>query len=50
VKQRGCKYSHLDTHDFQTVDFSKKNGYEIVSELKDLPKGHNKFLMKKCLE
>lgn len=47
---RGCKYSHLDTHDFQTVDFYKKNGYEIVSELKDLPKGHSKFLMKKCLE
>ena len=47
--KRGCKFAYLDTHDFQAIDFYKKNGYEIMSELKEFPKGHSKFLMRKIL-
>ncbi|MDA3850066.1 MAG: GNAT family N-acetyltransferase, partial [Spirochaetaceae bacterium] len=47
---RGCTNAHLDTHDFQAVEFYKKNGYEIVSKLENLPKGFNKYLMKKTLQ
>jgi len=48
--KRGCQNVHLDTHDFQAVDFYKKNGYVVVSKLEDLPKGFNKYLMKKTFE
>ena len=37
AKKRGCKNAHLDTHDFQSIDFYKKNGYEICGLLDDLP-------------
>jgi len=47
--KRGCRNAHLDTHDFQVVEFYEKNGYTIVSKLEDLPKGYNKYLMKKRL-
>ena len=47
AKNRGCKNGHLDTHDFQAVNFYKKQGYKIRCKLKDLPKGHFKFLMTK---
>lgn len=47
--QRGCQNVHLDTHDFQAVDFYKKNGYVVVSKLENLPKGFNKYLMRKSL-
>ena len=49
ARQRGCRYAHLDTHDFQAVGFYKKNGYEIVSRLENLPEGFNRYLMKKAL-
>ena len=47
--KRGCRFAHLDTHDFQAVGFYQKNGYEIVSSLPDLPDGYNRYLMKKKL-
>jgi ribosomal protein S18 acetylase RimI-like enzyme len=46
---RGCQNAHLDTHDFQAVEFYLKNGYKIVSKLANLPRGFNKYLMKKTL-
>jgi len=46
---RGCLFAHLDTHDFQALDFYKKNGYEVICFLEDLPKGFNRYLMKKAL-
>ena len=50
--QRGCRYAHLDTHGFQALSFYEKRGYEIVGELKDLPPGDSRYLLKKelCLE
>ncbi len=46
---RGCHSIHLDTHDFQSVDFYKKNGYEIAGQLDNLPKGFTRYLLKKKL-
>jgi ribosomal protein S18 acetylase RimI-like enzyme len=50
ARQRGCKHVHLDTHDFQGVQFYIKHGYRIVGELPDLPLGHKRFLMYKSLD
>ena len=47
--RRGCKFAHLDSHDFQAIEFYKKNGYEIVGELQELPENHNRYLLKKQL-
>lgn len=50
AKNRGCNHAHLDTHDFQAVNFYKKNHYEICGQLDDLPKGYNRYLLKKVLK
>ncbi len=47
--QRGCRYAHLDTHGFQALPFYEKHGYHVVGELKDLPPGDSKYLMRKEL-
>lgn len=47
AKKRGCNNAHLDTHDFQAVNFYQKNGYEICGQLDDLPVGYNRYLLKK---
>jgi ribosomal protein S18 acetylase RimI-like enzyme len=49
ARQRGCENAHLDTHDFQAVGFYQKNGYEICGQLDGLPKGYNRYLMRKKL-
>ena len=49
AKKRGCNNAHLDTHDFQVVNFYQKNGYEICGQLDDLPVGYNRYLLKKKL-
>jgi ribosomal protein S18 acetylase RimI-like enzyme len=47
--RRGCRYAHLDTHGFQALPFYEKHGYHVVGELKDLPPGDSKYLMRKEL-
>jgi len=47
--QRGCAYAHLDTFDFQALEFYQKQGYEIFAILDDYPKGHRRFYLKKEL-
>jgi GNAT superfamily N-acetyltransferase len=47
--RRGCGNAHLDTHDFQAVEFYEKHGYSIRGELPDLPHGHTRYLMAKRL-
>jgi ribosomal protein S18 acetylase RimI-like enzyme len=47
--KRGCEHVHLDSHDFQAVEFYKKNGYVIAGQLDDLPEGYTRYLMKKDL-
>jgi ribosomal protein S18 acetylase RimI-like enzyme len=48
--RRGCKYAHLETHDFQALEFYLKQGYEVFGELDDLPAGHKKYFLKKTLD
>lgn len=47
--QRGCRYSHLETHPFQALGFYEKHGYQVYGELPDLPQGYTKYFMKKNL-
>ena len=47
--KRGCTYAHLDTHGFQALDFYRKRGYSVVGELRDLPPGDSRYLLRKVL-
>jgi ribosomal protein S18 acetylase RimI-like enzyme len=47
--KRGCEFAHLDTMSFQALGFYQKQGYEVRCELKDLPRGHSKYLLVKRL-
>jgi ribosomal protein S18 acetylase RimI-like enzyme len=46
---RGCRYAHVDTHGFQALGFYQKRGYTVVGELKDLPPGDCRYLLRKVL-
>ena len=48
--RRGCKNAHLETHDFQSLEFYKRCGYTVFGELPDLPEGHTKFYLRKPLQ
>ena len=37
ARARKCKYSFVDTFNFQAPDFYKKHGYEEVFRLKEYP-------------
>jgi len=47
--QRGCRNSHLETHDFQSLAFYQRRGYSIFGELENLPEGHSKYYLRKQL-
>ncbi len=47
--QRGCRNAHLETHDFQALEFYRKRGYVIFGKLEDLPEGHSKYYLRKSL-
>ena len=47
--QRGCKHAHLETHDFQNLEFYQKRGYVIFGKLDNLPEGHTKYYLHKHL-
>lgn len=49
ARERGCKYSHLDTFSFQARPFYEGLGYEVFATLDDYPPGHQRFFMKKAL-
>lgn len=46
---RGCRDAHLETHDFQALEFYQKRGYVIFGQLEDLPVGHIKYYLRKKL-
>jgi GNAT superfamily N-acetyltransferase len=47
--RRGCANAHLDTLDFQALDFYLKEGYAIFGQLHDLPPGHTRYFLQKTL-
>ena len=50
VIKRGCHSVHVDTMSWQAPEFYKKHGYEIISELNDIPNGNKKYhLIKKLI-
>lgn len=49
AKEKGCYLIHLDTFDFQAKDFYIEHGYEIFGTLKDCPKGHCRYYLKKSI-
>lgn len=49
AKEHQCHVSHLSTFDFQAKDFYLKHGYSVFGTLYDVPKGHERYYMKKDL-
>jgi GNAT superfamily N-acetyltransferase len=47
--RRGCLHVHVDTLDFQSPDFYKREGYTVWGVLDDLPPGHQRIFLKKDL-
>ena len=47
--EENCTLIHLDTFDFQAKDFYIKHGYEVFGVLKDCPKEHCRYYLKKKL-
>ena len=45
--KNGCKYSLVDTWDFQAEEFYLKNGYERIGELKNYWHSHSKLFLRK---
>jgi GNAT superfamily N-acetyltransferase len=46
---RGCHAAHLDTMSFQAPDFYQQHGYTVFGVLEDLPRGHQRYFLKKQL-
>ena len=46
---RDCRFSFLDTYDFQAKRFYQRIGYEVFSAIDDWPDGHQRIFMKKQL-
>ncbi|WP_062056839.1 GNAT family N-acetyltransferase [Aquimarina longa] len=49
AKEKGATISMLDTFDFQAEEFYLKNGYVVIGEIKDFPKGHRRIYFSKKL-
>ena len=49
-KKRGCHSVHVDTMSWQAPEFYKKHGYELISELDNIPNGYKKFHFIKRLD
>jgi GNAT superfamily N-acetyltransferase len=47
--KKGCKHAHLETHDFQSLDFYLNRNYQVFGELEDLPENHKKYYLFKRL-
>lgn len=47
--KKGCKFSLVDTWDFQAEEFYLKNGYKKIGELKNYWHGHSKLFLRKKL-
>ncbi len=50
AKKRGCHSVHVDTMSWQAPEFYKKHGYQLISELDNIPNGYKKFHFIKRLD
>lgn len=50
AKKRGCHSVHVDTMSWQAPKSYKKHGYELISELDNIPNGYKKFHFIKRLD
>lgn len=48
--KKGCKFSTVDTWDFQAEEFYLKNDYERIGELKNYWHNHSKIFLRKNLK
>lgn len=48
--EKGFYGSHVETTDFQALEFYRRNGYEIFGVLEGKPAGHNWYYLKKQLQ
>jgi len=39
----------IDTMDFQALPFYERHGYSVFGVLDDMPRGHQRFFLKKAL-
>lgn len=46
---RGCHHVHFETMSWQAPEFYKKNGFEVLGTLPDIPKGYQKHILIKAL-
>ena len=49
AQEMGASLAHLDTFDFQALDFYLNHGYEVFGVLEDCPKSHKRYYLKKSL-
>lgn len=49
ARERGCKYSFLDTFSFQAPEFYKKHGYKEVFKLENYPVTGKRYYFTKTL-
>lgn len=49
ARERGCKYSFLDTFSFQAPEFYQKHGYREVFALEEYPVSGKRFYFTKTL-
>ena len=47
--RRGCHHVHLDTMSWQAPEFYRKQGYEVIGTLPNIPSGNQKYLLMKAL-
>lgn len=48
--KRGCHHVHVDSMSWQAPEFYKKQGYEVIGILPDIPEGNQKYLLIKDLQ
>jgi len=49
ARERGCRFSYLDTFSFQALGFYEKHDYEVYGVLDDFPTGAQRYFLKKKL-
>jgi GNAT superfamily N-acetyltransferase len=47
--ERGCRWAHLQTLDFQALPFYQRRGYTVFGELDGYPAGSRRYYLRKTL-